>query len=113
MDGDSGVISLSNSLNDIAIDFDEKSLSGVSVSQIISEKKHFQNHKTFHKNQIKLMNLNFLLIQIADVYPLEDYYRRKSIEPNSLTKILQRPSMEELHLGRGISTTPNASVSTF
>ena len=44
MDGDSGVNSLSNSLNDIAIDFDEKSLSGVSVSQIISEKKHFQNH---------------------------------------------------------------------
>ena len=44
MDGDSGVISLSNSLNDIAIDFDEKSLSGVSVSQINSEKKYFQNH---------------------------------------------------------------------
>ena len=57
--------------------------------------------------------MNFILIQIADVYPLEDYYRRKSIEPNALTKILQRPSMEELHLGRGISTTPNPSVSTF
>ena len=34
MDGDSGVNSLSNSLNDIAIDFDEKSLSGVSVSYL-------------------------------------------------------------------------------
>ena len=32
MDGDSGVISLSSSLNDIVIDDDEKSLSGLSVS---------------------------------------------------------------------------------
>ena len=32
MDGDSGVNSLSSSLNDIAIDDDEKSLSGLSVS---------------------------------------------------------------------------------
>jgi len=80
MDGDSGVISLSSSLNDIVIDDDEKSLSGLSI---------------------------------ADVYPMEDFYRRKSIEQNALTKILQRPSMEELHLGRGFSTSPNASVSNF
>ena len=32
MDGDSGVNSLSSSLNDIVIDDDEKSLSGLSVS---------------------------------------------------------------------------------
>ena len=45
MDGDSGVNSLSNSLNDIAIDFDEKSLSGVSVSYL-----DYWWEKTFSKS---------------------------------------------------------------